>query len=298
MLHKLYPHLTNPKIPPSYLLVKYHTSDVENLVYLSWQQEDSLLFTWLLTTLSDSILPRIVKCVHAHEIWFVIDQFQQIELYAKSWKLRYELCYIEKGDHTISQYLGRIQKIVGIDSIGDHIFLHDQLETILDGLPSEYQGIASIIKYLNKLCVVIVTKTMLISHEARFKRALCTPVQELLSMNLNLGNTCTTAPTSNSSLSSTLPTTQEAKSQMTTHDTVQHFDGAHGGFRGGIFGGFRGVGCINGGSTCVQCQIRFKIGHVARICYHRHSTQPMPSHLWKNLIAYALCHTPILLLIQ
>ncbi|KAI5439520.1 hypothetical protein KIW84_025064 [Lathyrus oleraceus] len=246
MLHKLHPHLTNPKIPHRYLLVEYHTSDMENLVYPSWQQEDSLLFTWLLTTLLDSNLPRVVKCVHAHEIWFLVDQFQRTELYAKSWKLRYELRYIEKGDHTISQYL----------------------------------------------------ETMLLSHEAIFKRALCTPVQELLSMNLTQGNICTTAPTSNSSLSSTLPITQEAKSQMTTHDPVQHFDGAYVGFRSGIFGGLKGGGCKYGGSTCVQCQICFKIGHVARIFYHRHFTQPIPSHLWKNLVLYAICHTPIFLLIQ
>lgn len=65
-IHKLHRHLTNPDIPPRYLTVDDRASDVKNLAYHAWQKEDSLRFTWLLTTLSDSLLPHVVKCVHTH----------------------------------------------------------------------------------------------------------------------------------------------------------------------------------------------------------------------------------------
>lgn len=97
-IHKLHRHLLNPSIPPRFLSTADRASDTENPVYLLWHQEDSLHFTWLLTMLSDSVLPRVVKWVHAHEVWSVIHQFQRTQIYAKSRQLRYELRSMEKGN--------------------------------------------------------------------------------------------------------------------------------------------------------------------------------------------------------
>lgn len=138
-IHKLHRHLVNLVIPPRYLSTADRASETENPAYLQWHQEDSLLFTWLLTTLSESVLPRVVKCIHAHEVWTVIDQFQRTQIYAKSRQLRYELRSMEKGDCTIAKYLGRIQQIVDILKLtGDPVSHRDQLKTIVDGLPPEY----------------------------------------------------------------------------------------------------------------------------------------------------------------
>lgn len=89
-----------------------------------------------------------MKYVHTHEVWFVIKQFHKTHIYVKSIQLRYEVLCIEKGDHVISQYLGRIQRIIDVfESIGDPVSHRDQLETILYGFPTEFQAFASITKY-------------------------------------------------------------------------------------------------------------------------------------------------------
>ena len=64
--HKLHRLLMSPIVPPRYLTEADRENDAENPAYVSWEQQDSLLFTWLLTTLSDSVLPRVVRCVHSH----------------------------------------------------------------------------------------------------------------------------------------------------------------------------------------------------------------------------------------
>lgn len=107
-IHKLHRHLVNQEITLRYLTTADRVSDSENRAYHLWYQEDSLIFMWLLTTLSDVVLPRVVKCVYAHEVWYVIDQFHRTQIYAKSRQLRSELCSMEKGDRTIAHYLGRI----------------------------------------------------------------------------------------------------------------------------------------------------------------------------------------------
>lgn len=179
----------NPVIPPRYLSTEDRASDSENPAYLLWHQEDSLLFTRLLTTLSESVLPRVVKCVHAHDVWTVIDQFQRTQIYTKSRQLRYELRSMEKGDHTITQYLGRIQQIVDIlKLIGDPVSRRNQLETIVDALPPEYQALALIIQYRNQPCELVVAETMRLSHEARLDRAPRSSSLESLIVNLTQGN--------------------------------------------------------------------------------------------------------------
>lgn len=52
-IHKLHNHLVNRVIPRRYLSMADCASDTENPAYMQWHQEDSILFTWLLTTLSE-----------------------------------------------------------------------------------------------------------------------------------------------------------------------------------------------------------------------------------------------------
>ena len=104
------------------------------------------MFTWLLSTLSDSVLPRVVRCVHSHQIWDEIHKYMFVHTNAKSRQLRSELKSITKEEKTVTEYLARIQRIVDVlESIDDPISHRDQIEAILDGLLEEYNALASII---------------------------------------------------------------------------------------------------------------------------------------------------------
>ncbi|KAI5402363.1 hypothetical protein KIW84_050107 [Lathyrus oleraceus] len=92
-----------------------------------------------------------------------------------------------------SNFLSWKQQVKDIlESIGDPISHRDQLKMIMDGLPTEYQGLASIIQYRDELCIVIVVETMILSHEASLERAPQTPVQKPLFINLTQDTTATT----------------------------------------------------------------------------------------------------------
>lgn len=102
---------------------------------------------WLLTSLSDAVLPRVVRCVHSYQVWDEIHKFMYAHTNVKSRQLRSELKSISKGEKSISAYLARIQRIDDVlDSIDDPISHCDQLEAILDVL-HEYNALASIIQY-------------------------------------------------------------------------------------------------------------------------------------------------------
>nr|KYP37065.1 hypothetical protein KK1_041772 [Cajanus cajan] len=53
--HDLERFVVNPKIPLRFLTVEDRDANAVNPAYTAWEHKDSLLFSWLLTTLSESI---------------------------------------------------------------------------------------------------------------------------------------------------------------------------------------------------------------------------------------------------
>lgn len=106
--HCLYRLLLNPIILPPYLSDEDRTVDKENPEFLTWEQQDSLLFTWHITKLYDFVLPHVIRCVHSHHIRDEIHQYMFSHTNAKLRQLRSELKSITKGDKSITEYLARI----------------------------------------------------------------------------------------------------------------------------------------------------------------------------------------------
>lgn len=55
--HKLHRYVVNPEIPPQYANQDDRALGRETDAYQPWLVQDQMLFTWLLLSLSDSILP-------------------------------------------------------------------------------------------------------------------------------------------------------------------------------------------------------------------------------------------------
>ncbi|KAJ9679159.1 hypothetical protein PVL29_021170 [Vitis rotundifolia] len=45
-----------------------------NLEYVTWQRQNQLLVSWLLSSMSESILPQMVGCSTANDIWRTLDK--------------------------------------------------------------------------------------------------------------------------------------------------------------------------------------------------------------------------------
>lgn len=57
------------------------------------------------------------------------------------------------------------------ESIDDLISHRDQIEVVLDGLPQEYNTVASTIQYRPNLCPIIEVESMILSHEVKLEKA-------------------------------------------------------------------------------------------------------------------------------
>lgn len=81
-------------------------------VYQQWLQHDQLLFTWLLYSLYESILPRVLGCRHSWQIWEKLHRYFHSHLKAKVHQRRSKLKTTKKETRYVSEYVLILKVIV------------------------------------------------------------------------------------------------------------------------------------------------------------------------------------------
>jgi len=66
---KMVKFVISPEIPPVYLTDAAREAGTENPAYTEWEEQDSLLCTWILSTISTSLLSRFVLLRHSWQVW-------------------------------------------------------------------------------------------------------------------------------------------------------------------------------------------------------------------------------------
>lgn len=94
--HRLQRFVTVPVIPPP-----SPSDPASHSAFLEWEQQDALICIWLLSTISDSLLPKLVECKHAWQVWTEIHRYFNTLLSTKARQLRSELRRLTKGTLTI-----------------------------------------------------------------------------------------------------------------------------------------------------------------------------------------------------
>lgn len=117
------------------------TCNIVSEKYESWIIQDQALFTWLLSTISESVFPRVLACKHAYEVWDKVHKHFNSQMKACAHQLRSELKTNKKDSRSISEYVLRIRTIVdSLMAVGDPILNRDQIDAILQGLSKAYNS--------------------------------------------------------------------------------------------------------------------------------------------------------------
>jgi len=275
---KMVRHVVSPQIPPVFLNDAAREAGTENPAYTEWEEQDSLLCTWILSTISSSLLSRFVRLRFSHQVWDEVHTYCYTQMRTRSRQLRSELRTITKGTRSITEFIARIRSISeSLMSIGDPVPHHDLIETVLEALPEEFNHIVATVNSQAEVVSLDELESQLLTQEARnekFKKALA--VDATASVNLT---------------HSEIPGEKNGHNQVqagfnfdqnsnpNSNNSSQYFNSGFGGRNGargrGFRGGrFRGRGGRSFGKGSIQCQICYKTGHDASICYHRLSVPP------------------------
>ncbi|KAL5784152.1 hypothetical protein ACOSQ2_006544 [Xanthoceras sorbifolium] len=110
--------------------------------YLAWKKVDQLLVSWLMSTLSPSILGRVTQCVTSCEVWNTITNMFSQQSMARIMHLRSQLQTLKKGALKISDYIVKIKDVTdALMAAGQVITEHDLVAYILGGLGLEFDPI-------------------------------------------------------------------------------------------------------------------------------------------------------------
>ena len=109
--------------------------------FLEWEQQDQLLLSWLLSFVSASILPRLVGCDTFFLLQGGLEQYFTSQTRAKAKQFKTQLQHTKKEGSTIDEQLAKIKVCVySLAFVGVSLSTKDHVDSILDGLPSDYES--------------------------------------------------------------------------------------------------------------------------------------------------------------
>ncbi|KAF7805093.1 Retrovirus-related Pol polyprotein from transposon TNT 1-94 [Senna tora] len=231
--------------------------------FLTWEQQDQLLLSWILSSVSDGLLPKLVGCSYSYQAWEKLEHFFASQTRAKVRQFKAQLRNLKKGTSSANEYLLKIKKLVdALFSVGSPVSEADHIEAILEGLSEEYNSFVVSVTSRSDPYTVDEIESLLVAQEERldkFKK----DSESVAPMSANLVQSQAKGGKPNSS-------SGQNKGQYFNNNNNNN---TRGGFRGGRGRNGRGGRGNTSGGSRPQCQVCSKVGHMAWQCYYRFDQQ-------------------------
>jgi len=137
---------------------------------LQYQQQDQLIIVWFLASMTTSILTKVMGLDSSAQIWKCLQEQFASHMCAQIHKMKL-LLKTPKNDKTIYVYLHDIKKVVNmLAAIGSPITTEDHIESILEGLPEEYNAFIVVVTSHTNPYSINEIESLLLAQEERFQR--------------------------------------------------------------------------------------------------------------------------------
>ncbi|GMJ03321.1 hypothetical protein HRI_004001300 [Hibiscus trionum] len=177
--HGLESFLASTAAPPSQFLPSTDSAAPPSLnpAYTRFVQQDSSLASWLLSTVSPEVLPRLVGADTSSKIWQLITGMYSQLSTTRLMHLHCRLRSIKKCDLSMRAYTMQIKEICDLlASCGSPVSSIEQIATILNGLPPEYDPFVAVISASRDPYTVDNAVSILIDAETRVADPLRMPI--------------------------------------------------------------------------------------------------------------------------
>ncbi|MBA0575061.1 hypothetical protein Golob_027830 [Gossypium lobatum] len=209
---------------------------LENHEFARFEQQDSALASWLLSSVSTAVLPHLIGLDTSAQIWTAITLYGSKTM-SRLIFYRRVLHYQKKGDLSMKDFLMKAKGYCdNLASCGEVISDHEHVTVILNGLSPEYESVITIVTASQVPYNVQGVTTILLNAKARQQMTVLeTP-------------------------SSTKLVSHQSQSLVVDNGSVPEY-------RCTIPARGRGRGRSYG--SRVQCQLCGKPGHLVDRCYYR-----------------------------
>ncbi|CAL2230550.1 unnamed protein product [Prunus armeniaca] len=283
--YDLFGHFDGSNItPPKFaILDEEGVTSKLTAAYKDWLQVDKALLSLLIAMLSDDALKYVIGCKTAHDAWMNLTDRYATVSHARINHLKTELQTPQKGSDSIEKFLLRLKHIRDHLAIaGVLVFDNDMMIAALNGLPSEYDMIRTVLVASDtSLSFKNFRNQLLAAEQAAEARVLSShaPMVGMLSHSSSSGSSHAFSGSGHGDgllPTPPMPLTAYMSSQLFGR-SFPHASGGRGKFSGskpfgrGFQGRFQGPP-KSGGGVVPECQICSKRGHTAVNCYFLNST--------------------------
>nr|KYP66865.1 hypothetical protein KK1_013176 [Cajanus cajan] len=130
-----------------------------------------MLLTWLQSTLSKSVLSRVLGATHSYEVWETIHEYFQMQTKVRARQLRTDLRSVQLEGKTMREYLLQIKSIADeLVGVGSPVKHEEYVDAILVNLPQEYAPVVAVIEGNFTTPPVNEIEAQLLSFESRSNR--------------------------------------------------------------------------------------------------------------------------------
>lgn len=134
------------EIPPEFISEQGKEKDtivkVPNPEYTIWLRQDSILSSWILSSLTENILTLMVGLETSSEIWHTLDKNFTSHSEARKMQYKLQLQTLKKDKLSMREYLSKMKGCCDVlASVGYKLSSEDKILHILAGLGPEYDSV-------------------------------------------------------------------------------------------------------------------------------------------------------------
>ncbi|KAL9426374.1 hypothetical protein AB3S75_033203 [Citrus x aurantiifolia] len=138
--------INGAKLVPTKFLVQVEedqiVTTVENPEYIKWLRQDQFLLSWLLSTMTESVLSIVVQYTTSFEVWNALETLFASQSKARILQLKMQLQTTKKNAMTMSDYVNKMKNLAdSLAMAGKYVTEDDLISYILAGLGTKYDPV-------------------------------------------------------------------------------------------------------------------------------------------------------------
>ena len=146
----LFGFLDGTKLAPPQSITSQSSNGVAivttNPEFLQWHLQDQLILSALTSSLSESILTHVVKCLTSRDVWQTLERMFSCQARARLMQIHYQIATLKKGNLSIVDYFQRYTNLVdALASIGNPLNDYELVSYFLSGLGLEYDSFVTLV---------------------------------------------------------------------------------------------------------------------------------------------------------
>ena len=147
-----------------------HIADRVNAEYETWEVQDQKLLVWQLSTLLKSVLSRVLGS-NSYQVWNKIHEYFSLHTKSRARQLRTAMRAVTLDEKSIDEYLRKVKGYVDeLAGVGVPVRHEEYVDALLEGLPSDYAPVISVIESKKRTPSIAEIKALLYGHETRLTR--------------------------------------------------------------------------------------------------------------------------------